>query len=155
MTIQTRLIQPDDLPQLHQMICALATHHGDTPDINPNRLKADVLGPCPWYTVIVAQSADVTLLGYAALQARGQLQYGTRGMDMHHLFVRKSARGMGIGAALVAAAQAHCRENRCAFLTVGTHPENKDAARFYERRGFTRRDGASPRFFVRLDQPPT
>ena len=155
MTIDTRLLQPDDLPKLHQMICALAAHHGDTPDVNPNRLKADVLGENPWYTVIVAQRKADGLLGYAALLPLGQLQYGVRGMDMHHLFVRDGVRGTGVGAVLVTAAQSHCRAVGCAYLMVGTHPDNTEAARFYERRGFTRRDGSPPRFVIRLDQPPT
>ncbi|MEO0402299.1 MAG: GNAT family N-acetyltransferase [Pseudomonadota bacterium] len=159
MTPQTRLIQNPDLPQLHQMICALAAHHDDIPDVSPTRLKQYVSGPNPWFTVIVAHGGDANLLGYAALLPRGQLQFGRRGMDMHHLFVRPLARGKGVGRALTDAARAHSTDIGCAFLSVGTHPDNIRAGRFYEKQGFARRagsgPGSGPRFSLRLDQPPT
>ncbi|WP_299282673.1 GNAT family N-acetyltransferase [uncultured Tateyamaria sp.] len=154
MTFTIRPVDPADIPALHMMICALAAHHGDTPNINPTHLRRDVLGTCPWYTVLVAEQ-DAALIGYAALLPLGQLQFGARGMDMHHLFVRDHRRGQGVGAALVSASQAHCRKVGCTVLTVGTHPDNAKAARFYERRGFEPRSGPGPRFSIRLDQPPT
>ncbi|WP_299150427.1 GNAT family N-acetyltransferase [uncultured Tateyamaria sp.] len=154
MTFTIRPVEPADIPALHMMICALAAHHGDTPDINPTHLRRDVLGPCPWYTVLVAEQ-NAALIGYAALLPLGQLQFGARGMDLHHLFVRKPMRGQGAGAALIAACQAHCVSIGCTVLTVGTHPENAKAALFYKRRGFEARSGPGPRFSIRLDQPPT
>ncbi|MEP1356141.1 MAG: hypothetical protein ABJX32_07470 [Tateyamaria sp.] len=47
MTTNIRPVQEKDLPQLHHMICALAAHHGDVPDINPSHLARDVLGTAP------------------------------------------------------------------------------------------------------------
>lgn len=155
MTTNIRPVQEKDLPQLHHMICALAAHHGDVPDINPSHLARDVLGTAPWFHVLVAAGERDCLLGYTALLPRGQLQTGVRGMDMHHLFVRDAHRGSGLGCALINAAITHCKNLRCQGITVGTHPENADAAAFYERRGFIRRDGSNPRFLMTLDQPPT
>ena len=155
MTPNIRLVQKKDLPQLHHMICALAAHHGDVPDINPSHLARDVLGAAPWFHVLVAAGENACLHGYTALLPRGQLQMGTRGMDMHHLFVREGHRGKGLGCALISAAVTHCKKLGCQGMTVGTHPENPEAAAFYERRGFVRRDGNSPRFMMALTQPPT
>lgn len=158
MTIPTRLFHPDDLPDLLDMIAGLARFHDDVPTVRAGDLRRDLCGPQPWYTVIVAQAPDAGPHGYAALTRMGQLQFGVRGMDIHHLFVRDGARGNGVGTALLAACQAQARAQGCAFLSVGTHPDNTAAGRFYETRGFTRRSGSGPRFSQRLDrsdQPPT
>ncbi|MEO9572761.1 MAG: GNAT family N-acetyltransferase [Tateyamaria sp.] len=155
MTTNIRPVQEKDLPQLHHMICALAAHHGDVPDINPSHLARDVLGRIPWFHVFVAAGEGACLHGHTALLPRGQLQMGIRGMDMHHLFVREGHRGNGIGCALHNTAITHCKNLGCHGMTVGTHPNSAEAAAFYERRGFIRRDGSSPRFRMTLDQPPT
>ncbi|MEL6806764.1 MAG: GNAT family N-acetyltransferase [Pseudomonadota bacterium] len=155
MTPDIRPVQENDLPQLHHMICALAAHHGDVPDINPSHLARDVLGPAPWFHVLVAAGAPSCLHGYTPLLPRGQLQMGTRSMDMHHLFVRPAHRGTGLGCALTRAAIAHCKALGCQAITVGTHPDHANAGAFYERRGFIRYDASNPRFMMTLDQPPT
>ncbi|WP_299292436.1 GNAT family N-acetyltransferase [uncultured Tateyamaria sp.] len=150
-----RPVTETDLPQLHQLICALAAHHGDTPNVNPNQLRKDVIGPSPWYRVLVAEAGSKGLIGYAALLPLGQLQSSAKGMDMHHLFVRPSARGTGVGRALVAACHDLCRTLGCSLMTVGTHPDNHAAAQFYETRGFVPRLPSGPRFAISLDQPLT
>ena len=158
MEIQTRPIRQHDLPEVMHMISELAQFHGDTAKTDLNQLARDVCGPHPWFTVIVAEDRTGHLQGYAALIALGQLQFGQRGMDMHHLFVRPEARQMGVGAALIDACASHCRAKGCVVMTVGTHPDNDAAAAFYENRGFVRRSPSGPRFTIALDQrdqPPT
>ncbi len=153
----TRPVQDSDLPQLAEMIASLATFHDDLPGVAPRQLARDVLGPCPWFTVIVAEGARGMLQGYAALMSVGQLQFGARALDMHHLFVVPKARGTGVGTRLVDAAIACARNKRCAYVSVGTHPDNRAAGVFYESRGFNRRDGFGHRFSMTLtsSQPPT
>ncbi|WP_299373341.1 GNAT family N-acetyltransferase [uncultured Tateyamaria sp.] len=155
MTPTIRPLTEPDLPQLHQMICALAAHHGDTPDVNPTQLRRDVFGPQRWFTVLVADMGPKGLVGYTALLPLGQLQMGARGMDMHHLFVRPACRGQGIGKALMDAAQTHCRSLGCKIMTVGTHPDNHAAAQFYQTHGFAPRPASGPRFSMPLDHPLT
>ena len=158
MEIQTRPICPRDLPEVMHMIIELAQFHGDTANTDLDQLARDMCGPHPWFTVIVAEGRAGRLQGYAALIPLGQLQFGQRGMDMHHLFVRPEARQIGVGAALIDACALHCRTKGCAVMTVGTHPDNDAAATFYECRGFIRRSPSGPRFFISLDkrdQPPT
>jgi len=46
--LRLRDARPDDLPRLETMICALAQHHGDVPDINAQTLKRDIFGAAPW-----------------------------------------------------------------------------------------------------------
>lgn len=150
MTLSIRPVTAADLPQLHHMICALAAHHGDVPDISPTHLARDAIGAAAWFHVLVAEADTGCLQGYAALNPVGQLILGARGLDLHHLFVRESHRGMGVGSALLAACRVLASEKECAFLTVGSHPDNRKAAAFYETHGFTRRAGSGPRFSMKL-----
>ena len=158
MTIQTRFITSDDLPELIEMISDLARFNNDEPQIRLCDLQRDMLGAQPWCTVIIAEGAQGDLLGYAALFPHGQLQFGRRALDLHHLFIRPAARGQGVGSMLIDACRAHARALHCGFMTVGTSPTNHKAAAFYESRGFERRTGDAPRFAMILegsDQPPT
>ncbi|MFL4471956.1 N-acetyltransferase family protein [Tateyamaria armeniaca] len=154
MPITIRKMTKADVGQVVTLINALAAHHDDTPDTDAARLSRDALGAHPWVTVLVA-SGGSQIVGYAALVPMAQLQFGVRGMDMHHLFVHRDARGHGVGAALVRACKDEARAQSCSFLTVGTHPNNQPAGRFYENCGFLRRGANGPRFSVRLDQPLT
>lgn len=145
-----RPARPDDVPHLAAMVAALAAHHGDTATLTEDDLHRDLFGPPPWLTVLVAEDKG-TVIGYAALCPLMQLQFGARGMDMHHLFVEPAHRGRGVGQALVAACRTAATQARCRYLSVGTHPDNHAAQAFYERQGFQRRDGSFPRFALRLD----
>lgn len=149
MPIKIRDMTQDDVPQVLRMIAGLAAWHDDKADIDAARLTRDALGPDRWLRVLVADGG-AHLVGYAALVPMAQLQFGVRGMDMHHLFVTRDARGNGVGRALVRECEAAARAADCRFLTVGTHPDNHTAARFYEAAGFARRSGSGPRFSLRL-----
>ena len=126
-----RPILETDLPEVLSMIHALAAHHGDAPVTTLEDLRRDALGMHPWLQVLVAPG-----LGYAALCPLAQLQFGVRGMDMHHLFVVETARGSGVGRALIDASIAHAKAQECRYLTVGTHPDNRAAQAVYRAAGF-------------------
>jgi GNAT superfamily N-acetyltransferase len=145
----TRPARPSDLPQILAMVEALARHHGDEPRLSLAALDADVFGTPPWLRILVAE-VDDALVGFAALQPLSQLQFGQRGMDLHHLYVEPHLRGCGIGRALVAASIDYARALRCQFLAVGTHPDNAAAQAFYLAFGFEARPNVSPRFGLRL-----
>jgi phosphinothricin acetyltransferase len=100
------------------MVHDLAAHHGDVPTIDVEMLKRDALGDAPWLTVLVAERAGV-LLGYAALCRMAQMQFGARGMDMHHLFVARAHRGQGVGAALITASVKAAKAQDCRFVIPG------------------------------------
>lgn len=155
MTPTPRLAQPEDIPDIAAMMGGLAAHHGDHPQIDHTQLTRDILGPTPWFHVIVAEDHNRDLVGYAALIPNGQLQMGKRGMDVHHMFVHAHVRGTGVGTCLMDAAAQLAAARECAVLTVGTHPDNAHAAQFYDNRGFERMEAQGPRFLKRLSQPPT
>jgi GNAT superfamily N-acetyltransferase len=146
----TRLICARDLPDLFEMIKSLAAHHDDAPLLSLATLERDVLGSTPWLTVIVATDAN-ELRGYAALTPTAQLQFGVRGMDMHHRFVTPDHRGQGVGRALIAASIAYAKSGHCRFMTVGTHPDNHAAQDVYRAFGFVQRPSGGPRFSLKWD----
>ncbi|MCV6586868.1 MAG: GNAT family N-acetyltransferase [Marinibacterium sp.] len=145
-------VQQADLPDLLPLVAALAAFHGDTPRADLAALRRDMLGRSPWMPSYVAR-IDGRAVGYASLLRTGQLQYGVRGMDLHHLYVVDDLRGQGIGAALLEAACRAARRFGAAYLVVGTDPDNHAAHRFYTAQGFARRDPAAPRFVQRLQAP--
>lgn len=146
---QVRLARSEDVPQIVAMIEKLAEYHGDVPSLTAEVLQRDTFGPVPWCYVVVAEY-ERELIGYAALCGLMQLQFGVRGMDMHHLFVEENCRGHGVGGALVSASKVIARDLACRYMMVGTHPENTAAQVFYEALGFERRDAHPPRFSLRL-----
>jgi len=148
--VSIRLAEAKELPDVLPMIHALAAHHHDTSTLTLDALKRDTLGDTPWITLIVAEQSE-NLLGYAALCPLTQLQFGVRGMDMHHLFVKPSARGQGIGQKLITAAIDHSKRQGCRYMMVGTHPENKAAQAMYLTAGFSEAPAPGPRFRMKFD----
>ena len=145
------LIRPatkPDLPMVLDLAHALAAYHGDAATLSLAALERDSLGPTPWVTLLVAEGTT-GLHGYTALCPQMQLQFGARGMDLHHLFVCDTARGKGVGRALVRAALEHARGQGCTYVTVGTDQQNRRAQSFYRRAGFDQTT-PDPRFRVKL-----
>lgn len=136
-----RPIHEPDLSEVLEMIHALAAHHGDPVAVTLDDLRRDALGPHPWLRVLVAPQQ-----GYVALCPLAQLQFGVRGMDMHHLFVVADARGQGVGRALIAAAISYAKEEGCRYMMVGTHPDNVAAQGVYRSAGFENLPASGPRF---------
>ena len=94
--VTIRAAKRHDLPELNEMIALLAAHHGDAAGMTPDKLERDLFGPMPWIQALVADSGE-GLMGYAILVPLYRADTGTRGMDLHHLFVRDGQRGNGIG----------------------------------------------------------
>lgn len=144
-----RFARRTDAERIVEMAGKLANHHGDTPTLTVDDLIRDISGKNPWLYVLVAE-ADGELVGYAGLCRLIQLQFGLRGMDMHHLFTEASLRGQGVGHSLVDASKITARALSCSYMAVGTHPDNHKAQAFYEKLGFERRDAHPTRFSIRL-----
>lgn len=142
-----RPVEARDLRALSDLVDSLARHHGDTARVTQAGLARDCLGQAPWLRLLVAERHG-GLVGYAALCPRARMQFGQRGMELHHLFVHRPLRGQGIGQALLEAAVDLSRQLDACFLTVASDTGNAAALAFYERAGFVveQRDG------VRLQQ---
>ena len=77
------------------------------------------------------------ILGTVSVVARGSALY------LRSMAVVPTARGLGIGHALLRKAEAHARSNGHASLVLSTTPFLDDAIRLYERAGF-KRTGEGP-----------
>jgi ribosomal protein S18 acetylase RimI-like enzyme len=142
-----RNIEDHELPELLEMIQELAAHHGDAATVTLADLRREV---GTWFHIRAAQHHG-RLVGYTALLPLGQLQFGVRGMDIHHLFVRTERRATGVGKALVEDAMTYTRANGGRYIMVGTAPQNTVAQEIYKAMGFEERTESGPRFSRRLD----
>ena len=148
--LNIRSVAENDLPAVLEMIKALAAHHDDTPTVTLESLRRDALGDAPWLILLVAE-AQGRLVGYAGLCPLAQLQFGVRGVDMHHLFVAEDQRGTGVGRALIDASLERSKAMGCRYMTVGTHPDNKTAAEVYRAAGFEPLPPPGPRFQIKFE----
>lgn len=138
-----------DSKQLFAMVNQLAAHHGDTPRASLEQMRMDLFGSTPWAMALVAPRGE-ELVGYVMLFRLYRAQFGERGMNLHHLFVAPSARGQGLGRALVAAAAQAARSAACSFLVVGTQGDNRPATNLYRDFGFSPLAGNGARFHLEL-----
>ena len=148
-TIEIRKANRADAECLFLMIKGLAAYHDDIASISLETLERDMSGDRPWVHILIAK-IDGKAIGYSALCPLMQLQFGVRGMDMHHLFVESGFRGRGVGRALIQASLSLARDLSCSYMMVGTHPDNVTAQAAYIACGFERRDSSGPRFRISL-----
>ncbi|WP_424941686.1 N-acetyltransferase family protein [Aliiroseovarius crassostreae] len=140
-----RPVEARDLRALGDLVSSLARHHGDTARVTQASLARDCLGQAPWLRVLVAEHHG-GLVGYAALCPRARMQFGQRGMELHHLFVHRPLRGAGVGRALLHAAAELSRQMQADFLTVAAEVGNDRAQQFYQGAGFAPSTADAARF---------
>jgi GNAT superfamily N-acetyltransferase len=78
------------------------------------------------------------LLGYACLYWHFSSLEATECVLMNDLFVDESARGQGVGRALIKASADVARERGVPFVEWSTAPDNKTAQRLYDSTGAER-----------------
>ena len=149
--VEIRRALPGDLPALLRMIEALTRHHDDVPRVTLETLARDVVGPAPCFQVRMAET-EAGLVGYAACLPIARLGHGERGLDLHHLFVAETARGQGIGTALLRACEALARDTGCSYVIIGTHPDNRAAQVYYQSLGYEQMPNTAVRFTRWLDR---
>lgn len=147
---QISLARPADLPDILSMIRALSKFHGDEAKVDLATLQDIFFGVAPRATALIARSADQAL-GYAGLTPTTVLHEGATRLDIHHLYVRETHRGKGIGSALICAARDHAIATGATRLTIGTDPNNALAIAAYRAMpALDEITGAGPRFRVDL-----
>ena len=73
--------------------------------------------------------------------------FGTRALNVHHLYVDSANRKQGIGRCLIVALARAAIEHGCDRIALAVIAENQDAMLFYERL-FQREHPPNPRFFI-------
>jgi ribosomal protein S18 acetylase RimI-like enzyme len=75
--------------------------------------------------------------GLAQLRFRLSAWTGVEDCWLEDVFVRDSARGAGVGRALVAEALSHARARECVRIELDVQADNTPALALYERSGFS------------------
>lgn len=91
-------------------------------------------------SVWVARASEV-MLGYLIAVRVFSLEYRGVVAEIDEVFVVTQARGRGIGAALVAAAEVALASAGCTFIQLQLGIANDAARAFYHRRGYVPRSG--------------
>lgn len=111
-----------------------------TPEFEPAYRKAfeEILAN-PDHRLIVARGKG-TVLGFVHLYfLRGLPSHGRLKVVLNSVFVAASARGMGVGARMVSAAEAIARQGEATEVTLTSNKKRIDAHRFYRNLGYGQR----------------
>jgi GNAT superfamily N-acetyltransferase len=133
--VRVRPARLDDATVLAEMANDLNDHvgiHGRP--FTPERVRADGFGPQAAFTPLVAE-LDGAIVGYAFFSLGYNTDIANRAVWLHDIFVRPSARGRGVGAALMAAVAAETVRLGGLSLEWGVHTANTGALEFYRRLG--------------------
>jgi len=95
------------------------------------------LGPSEDGLLLGARSEE-RLVGYACLYWHFSSLEACESVLMNDLFVDESARGQGVGRALIEAAAAVARDREVPFVEWSTAPDNETAQRLYDSIGAER-----------------
>jgi ribosomal protein S18 acetylase RimI-like enzyme len=91
--------------------------------------------------ILLAIAGDGTALGFTQLYPSFSSVGCTRIFVLNDLYVAESARGEGVGRALLAAARSHAQEVGAVRLVLETAVDNRAAQVLYESFGFEREEG--------------
>ncbi|WP_284179021.1 GNAT family N-acetyltransferase [Rhabdaerophilum sp. SD176] len=132
-----------DLPALVQILAEDEVGgKGDawTNDLAPGyRAAFEAILANPDHRVIVARH-EGRVLGFVHLYfLRGLPSHGRLKVVLNSVFVAAAARGMGVGARLVAAAEAIARQGGATEVTLTSGKKRVDAHRFYRNLGYEQR----------------
>ncbi len=134
---------PRDLPEIIQILSedeVGAKGDGWTEASAPAYMAAfDRMLANPDMVVLVARKGGQSL-GFLHLYfLQGLPAHGRLKVVLNSVFVARAARGQGVGAQLVAAAEEIAREGGAAEVTLTSGKKRMDAHRFYQGLGYERR----------------
>jgi len=101
------------------------------------RVRAQRVGEVFVASAGETDAADAEVLGWTHVVPRLQLEEAPFA-ELAGLIVAESARGLGVGAALLAAAEQWARDAGFALMRVRSNVVRERAHRFYEREGYRR-----------------
>jgi GNAT superfamily N-acetyltransferase len=128
--LTTRLALPDDLPEVHRMLIALAAQTGAAALITPPVLARIALeGRAA--RLLVAHRSDSPQrhpVGYALMLVGRNMVAGADWGFVEQVYVQEPDRGRGIGRTLLAAARELAGQAGCQGVTVSSRPETDGSA---------------------------
>jgi GNAT superfamily N-acetyltransferase len=147
-----RPARPEDMPEVHRMLIALAAHHGDAATITPLRLRELCFetGEALVLVACLPGSPARDPVGYALVTRRHEMISGRMLQEVTHLYVQPPFRGQGLGRALIAAARSLAQAGAAARLTIGADARNPGAVAACRQMGLSELPAPGPRFAVAL-----
>lgn len=139
-----RRARPEDLYHLAEFGAALAAQHSEydaTRFLIPSRAAfhsffvQELANPDSY--ILVAEE-DRTLLGYAFLrwEPPSIVDLSDRSLWLHDIYLQPSARGHGVGAALLQNALTLARQAGATKVLLMASPKNRDALVTFQKAGF-------------------
>ena len=138
--IEIRAVGSGEFEVLLPLICAYQRFY-EVEEVDEERNRAffrRFLAPSEDGMLLGARAAAGELVGYACLYWHFSSLKAKESVLMNDLFVAGSARGRGVGRALIKAAAAVARERGAAHLEWATAPGNVTAQRLYDSTGAER-----------------
>ncbi len=142
MSITLRQATPDDAPEIHRLIVALATYERelDAVEATPATLRAQLAAPRPPFECLIAE-ADGAVVGFALYFHNYSTWRGRPGLYLEDLFVEPAQRGRGIGQRLLAELARIAVDRGCARMDWMVLDWNTPAMEFYRSLGARPVDG--------------
>jgi len=137
-----RLAQPADVPVLLALVHELAAYERepDAVQATEQMLAAALFGPDPVASCHVALDADGAVVGFALWYVTFSTWKGLPGLWLEDLFVRPSARGTGLGRALLQALARVCVDRGYGRFEWWVLDWNAPAIGFYRALGAVAQD---------------
>ena len=132
-------------------VAALSTQLGYPSSAEQTLRRFRGIGEAPDARVWVAESAEGGILGWIHLFGNRLLE-SDPDAEIGGLVVHESARGRGVGRALVAAAEAWAKERGYTVVSVRSNVIRKDAHEFYKGLGY---EPTKSQFKFRKKLPPS
>ena len=142
MSIALRPATPEDAPEIHRLIVALATYERE-PDavvVTSAELAAQLASERPPFECLLAE-ADGVVVGFALYFHNYSTWRGRAGLYLEDLFVEPAQRGRGIGRKLLIALAAIAVARGCARMEWMVLDWNEPAIAFYRSLGAQAVDG--------------
>jgi len=132
MSITVRQAAPTDAPAIVELIGELARTLGGTSPITQDYVGEYIA--FPGSSILLAQE-DGRVAGLLSYSLRPNLYHAANSALIEELVVRESARGRGVGSALMSELLRRLPSQGCAEVSVTTMPDNERAIRFYRSHG--------------------
>lgn len=134
--LHIRTAQPDDVALILALIGELAEYEklSDQVVADPLQLAEHLFGPRPYAEVLIGE-VDGQAAGFALFFHNYSTFLGKPGIYLEDLYVRPTARGAGLGKALLGSLAGLAVERGCGRLEWSVLDWNQPAIGFYQRLG--------------------